>query len=261
MSNSLNENVIELSISCNIEDAVAKMLGWLQGPVCHDLKEPDEGYTLQQLKYMDSLIYTLNEHLTDLRNAALSDASYIYENTKPEDRTEDIFDEVLNIEDLSKRARLFLIDIQDELSNGELSVIKIDKTATEKHQETFITLKSLDRWAKRTHDISILEYLDACTLNNQEVNEALTKAINTTTKKDIFLQRRQETAIIEVIKSLVINPLNLPKIDKGKRGTKSKVKNILKDDPLFKGSTVFKKAWERLLDFGEIAYEDNPTPK
>lgn len=255
MSNQYYDNIFSLRTSCNVEDAAAKMLGWLQGPVRYHLTEPEGGFNEQQLKYMDTLIYTLAEHLTDLRNAALLEASDAIKFDAAQAESNKVLEKILDIEDLGKRANLYIIDIEDELNKSDLSLLTIDKAATEKYNEIHITLKSLDNWAKKNYSISILGHLDTSS-NNQTVISQNDSTKYIAPEAAISLHRRQEKVIKEVIITLGFNPKILPKNVAGKRGIKSKVKAALSEDSLFSGSTIFKKAWERLTDFDEIAYED-----
>lgn len=69
------------------------------------------------------------------------------------------------------------------------------------------------------------------------------------------LQRHpaQEAEILRVIKQAGYDPQQLPKNERGKPGVRLEIRNALKGNPLFAGSTVFDKAWERLQRYGEIA--------
>lgn len=76
--------------------------------------------------------------------------------------------------------------------------------------------------------------------------------------------RRQEDVILQTLKELQYDPKALPPNIPGKRGVKSECRQVLAALPLFDGSTVFKKAWERLQAFELIAYakaENPPPPK
>lgn len=56
--------------------------------------------------------------------------------------------EVERIDNLFKKADSYLLDIDEEIDNGESSALKIDKDATEKSGVTHIKLRSADRWAQ-----------------------------------------------------------------------------------------------------------------
>jgi hypothetical protein len=64
----------------------------------------------------------------------------------------------------------------------------------------------------------------------------------------------QEEAILEELSRLGFDPLNLPPNAPGKSGVKSKVRFNLKSNSLFSGPTVYKHAWDRLMDDCKIIY-------
>ena len=143
------DDVSPFRTSCNKEDAVAKLLGLLQGHICQDLTESEHGYSLEQLKYMNTLEHTLSKHLTDLRNHALCIAAYFLTENSSESITHQALNELYEIENMMKKANLLLIEIEDELSRGEYSVLKVDAESTAKNGEIHITLKSLDTWGRK----------------------------------------------------------------------------------------------------------------
>lgn len=67
--------------------------------------------------------------------------------------------------------------------------------------------------------------------------------------------RDQEKAIIQTITQLDYSPTSLPKYLKGEDGAKKEVKSALSTSELFSAPTSFKKAWERLTENKEIAYQ------
>ena len=249
MNNFNIEDSIAFKTSCDKEDAVAKLLGWLQGPVYQDLNESEHGYTLQQLKYMDTLIYTLAEHLTDLRNQALWKTADLYEEKASVEEIDKAINEELDIEDLMKRANLFLIEIEDELSKGELSLLKVDSEAMTKNGELHISLKSLDIWSKKTQGISILNYKDTGVVKRSSPG-----------KLGQYKQLLQEHKILETIKLLGHDPKNLRINPSGKADIKSEVRGLVNLVPPFEGTTTFDKAWERLR-YEKRIIDLNPPPK
>ena len=64
----------------------------------------------------------------------------------------------------------------------------------------------------------------------------------------------QDAAILAAIQKIGYSALALPANESGKRGVKAVVREALDGDALFAGTTVFDKAWERLLQRKEIAY-------
>ena len=279
------EETIAFRTSCNKEDAVAKLLGWLQGPVCQDLTEPEYGFSLQQLKYMGTLIYSLPEHLTDLRNQALWKTDDLIAEKASEEEVDKAINEVLDIEDLMKRANLFMIEIEDELSKGDASLLRVDPITTEDQDEIHITIKSFDTWARKTFDIAILDktsiHYSIPDLIPDPISEPISEPIPESIPESIPdpipesipdpipeplpepipdlstivpRQRAQEILILETIRKNDIDPLKLPKFIKGIPGIKSLVRKTVSKNPLFSRPTTFKKAWERLSDFEDIKY-------
>ena len=238
--NNLNiEDPIALKTSCDKEDAVAKLLGWLQGPVCQDLTESEHGYSLQQLKYMDRLEYTLAEHLTDLRTQALWKTDELYQEKASIEEIDKAINEELDIEDLMKRANLLLIEIEDEISKGEFSLLKVDAESTAKNDEMHITLKSLDTWGRKKYNQPVLDYETTRLMKYEE---------------RVPLFKQKERAILGSLIKLKLNAKSLPPYISGKPGARSEVRKDLAKNPLFFGTQIFDKAWKRLSDSGSIAY-------
>lgn len=70
----------------------------------------------------------------------------------------------------------------------------------------------------------------------------------------------QDAAILNAIRNLGHDPKYLPKNPSGKPGVKAAVQQALVNDRLFKGATVFKKAWERLAEREEIVISGQVSP-
>lgn len=74
--------------------------------------------------------------------------------------------------------------------------------------------------------------------------------------KPVQRQAAQEQAILAAIQQLGAAPLKLIRPPSGKSGIKARVCRALHGEPLFVGTTVFTRAWERLMKRGAIAYAD-----
>ena len=70
--------------------------------------------------------------------------------------------------------------------------------------------------------------------------------------KPVQRSAAQDAAILAMLQTMGIDPLAVPKNSPGKPGTKAEVRTALDSNPLFTGTTVFDKAWERLTSRGEI---------
>lgn len=149
---------IDLSISCSKEDAAAKLLGWLRGPILHQYIEvAPAGITVDQLKHISSLHCTiggtLRSQLTELHTAAL----VAFEGANNGAELEDTANAVLYWEKQIRLAARYLRDIDDELAKDDKSVLRIDKVETEKSGESYLTLSSLDEWAQTKYKFSIFD--------------------------------------------------------------------------------------------------------
>jgi hypothetical protein len=116
-------------------------------------------------------------------------------------------------------------------------------------------------WAKEKGCVAD-EVLAAWEAHNQpetgdaEQVEAAATAGSEMEIKPIQRGQAQAAAILETIKKMRQDPLRLPKNPDGKPGVKAKVRQALRDNTLFAGSTVFNKAWERLTKSGDIVISE-----
>lgn len=94
-------------------------------------------------------------------------------------------------------------------------------------------------------------------LNSQSVHTPASAVEQNDAEEDVAenkqRQRAQETLIIEELIKHGYSPKHLRRDKPGQRGIKSEIRSALSTEPLFSGSSTFKKAWERLRGFGEIA--------
>lgn len=153
-----DEKVIDLTTSCSREDAAAKLLGWLRGPMFYKYIEvTSAGITVDQLKHISSLEYTsggtLASQLTEFRQAALID---FYNATDGADQDEKS-DIVVFWNNQIHQAAEYLRDIDDELDKEDDSTLKIDKRETERLGKLQIRLSSLDLWSKDKYKFSIFD--------------------------------------------------------------------------------------------------------
>lgn len=59
-------------------------------------------------------------------------------------------------------------------------------------------------------------------------------------------QIQQEDRILDVLKALGFDPLKLPKEPPGRPGVKKQVRDRLANESIFRGGSIFDKAWDRL---------------
>ena len=75
----------------------------------------------------------------------------------------------------------------------------------------------------------------------------------TTAPRPLQRSAAQDAKILTALKCAGHDPKALPNPGRGRPGAKAQAKQALKNDPLFAGTTVFDKAWERLRAEGAIA--------
>ena len=230
---------INLNVSCTKDDAIAKLLGWLKGAIHHEVIEIDNNcITLEQLEYMDTLYYSLEKHLTSLRQQAMIEASKLVDTGAEKTLIDAQLERVLDIEDLIAKAKGYILDFDEELEKHTLSMLQIDYTATNKAGQIHIKLKSLDAWARKQYGIYIYG-------GNENSNGEPVRKVG----KMI----QQQNIIIEEIKKLNLDPKQFPKNEEGIGGMKAQIRTALLRTPLFGSVKVFENAWERLRKGGEIA--------
>lgn len=232
-----DESIIDLSISCTIDEAVAYLLDLKQGPrriyIASEDSRTDEYYDV-----------SLHEILSNDSEAAEID----YSNAKAEKLpAEVIAEKCAELEKCEMRiaeARKYLSDLVEELAKEGASALRKDILATKNPQYPYITLSSLKQWADEKYGITLFDDLDS-------PGEIQTKSQGHRPPR--LKLREQEKIILAEIKRLRYNPKALPKNEAGKSGVKAAVRDALKQNPLFEGTKVFDKAWQRLRDLKEIA--------
>lgn len=82
----------------------------------------------------------------------------------PEQIKSNIMNELLDCEDLTKKAVIYKCAINTELAKEKNSALKVDIKQTDYLNDTFITLDSLNTWAKANFEISL--YDDTTVIKN-----------------------------------------------------------------------------------------------
>ena len=244
-----------------VDEAVGMLLRMLDGPV--QFRSTHDSPTAEEEEFLDGLAFSLVEQLTeDVERAqsALAEAKHDGQPNEVLDTKRAVVDEA---KAAIARARTFICDIEDELGRGESSALRTDKTRSST-ASVQLTITSLDEWARKKYGIALLPR-DASVDAGQERQAAPLAAADEVGKGgrgNRTKQREQEDAIKAEIERLCYDPKLLPRNIPGKSGVKSKVSNALKNNALFQGTTIFDKAWDRLLRGEEMAYAKRaPPPK
>lgn len=197
-----NAVALDIKVSCNLDDAVAKMLGWLSSPTSLENILIDEyGISEEKLIALDTLVYPLEDHLLELLESAKERAYQVFAD---ENATEEIKNQV--IDDIEKyeakinKAKLYKLAIDEELSKGDESELIIDKTASEKHGETYIKIINLDRWARKCYGISLLEKPNSLSKEPEQLQNSGKKSNTTPANRVIAEPQRSDALRVEIIK-------------------------------------------------------------
>lgn len=148
---------LEYISSCTINDAVAKMLGWLQGPVYDEnIKFAEDGNVREEdLPFLKTLPNTIEEQITYLIGVAKMGLN----EAESKKASPSVIEEKTKI--LNKRFREMELAggykacIDDELFKGNSSALRIDEESTTNHGVKYISIKSLHDWALEKYGISI----------------------------------------------------------------------------------------------------------
>ncbi len=250
MINPEDEVIYDHRVSCTEEEAVAKLLGWMQGSKrLRYLTVTEDGLKPDQFTHMYQLPSPIAQLLLGEREAA---SIRFYNACMAKD-----FDEAARWEaavehwdTINERAVRYKQGLAEELSRPRPRLIS-DKHMTEETGTLHITLSSLDHWARITYGKGILDQDQEPQITNLPFRpkQARVKGL------------QKECAIIETIRLLGINPEQLPPKPPGKAGTKAKVWEILEKQPsLFVSKRSFDKTWDDLRFENRIA-DSGPPPK
>jgi len=265
MINAEDEIYIDDRSSCTRDEAIAKMLGWMQGHVRKRfIKVTARGVSEDQLADLASLDEPLLEMLADLREVARQDFIQTFEDDADLDVIIKKDESVAMLDSLINKAVAYGFAFDQEAGMPQ-STLCIDQSATEETGITHFTLNSVDQWSRRQWGVAIEPSFSQDTISGvaivpQELVHQSRQAIveGTEGKKAVKTRRRQldqVEAIVAEIRRQGFEPLDIPKIEPGKRGLKAQVSTALQKTPLFGSVKVFDNAWERALKGRDIAYK------
>lgn len=226
--------------SITIDEAVAILLGWSDGPIEFEFDDGDEEAEANCPVFC----------LRDILEEELDVLDGEYRLAKHEQQPDHVIAEKLaalqNQEATIERANRHLCAMEDEINKGEQSVLKVDR-ALSSAAYTYITLHSFNEWVKY-QESSAGERTDA----TGPAESRPAGADDAAKPKPRIRLREQEDAILAEIRKQGFDPMALPRDLPGKAGVKAAVRESLKGSPLFEGATTFDKAWERLVKDGRI---------
>jgi hypothetical protein len=148
---------IDPKTTCSREEAVAKLLGWLQGTRRRPFTEITlHGISVQQLPELHTLEgSTVLDLLAEHRRATKADYVAAVAAGQPDNVIQEKRSEVVLCDAIIDKAKAYFIDFDDEAAKGAASAFRIDRAATRACRETQYTLKTVDVWTRATYGVSI----------------------------------------------------------------------------------------------------------
>lgn len=149
-----DEAYYDTRLSCTIDEAAAKMIGWMQGSIRKKyIRVTEHGIPAEELPFLHSLDGSLLDQLVEQREAA---KQALFVAAEIEDGFYKEYEDVEKFSDLYNNAVHYLSAIKLELAKGELSGLVIDKEATDSTGVTHLFIASVRQWALEKHGITIL---------------------------------------------------------------------------------------------------------
>lgn len=258
MINSEDDIYIDFKSSLTKDEAVAKLLGWLNGNRRVKIAEVPDGVLspsfFAKLHTLEGSLQSMLQTYRDIASNAFVDA--FEKNNEYDDQVQALDIIVKEWDSSIDKAAIYFMDIDDELSKGEKSSLRIVPKLGASKGLPHITMSSLNEWAQSKYGVAIYPAFEPISQKQQENlsrTNTLVEAVTAIAKPKQKL-RLQENIILDEIKKLNLDSKLLPKRLEGSGGTKLVIRTALKDNALFKGtSTVFDKAWERLRADGAIS--------
>jgi hypothetical protein len=111
----------------------------------------EDEITSDNLVYTHSLVYSLQEHLTILRNAEWNRYNEAVCDGLPEEVLVEKAYALAECDDLIRKVAVYLCDIDEELDKefdqAGASILRLDRQSTADSGKLHITINSLDKWA------------------------------------------------------------------------------------------------------------------
>ena len=143
--------------SCTVDVAVAKLLGWMRGPIRSTMVNVTEDGVIarEELPFLPNLEGPLFPLLNDTRKSLHHAYADAFERNSGQEIIDKKCQAVEDWDEIIRKANLYMGAVIAELAKGENSVLIIDPMETAQTGEDHITIDSLDVWAKAIYGISI----------------------------------------------------------------------------------------------------------
>lgn len=158
--------------SCTIEEAILKLLNWMQSPIRKKMNVIDRKGLYGDLNTLHSLNMPLAEFLNDYRENAYTELTWAQEQNASKSAIKAKKDALLFWERAIVEAEIYRVRMESELTRGAQSLLRIDEEATAKTGKPHITVGSLEAWANDRFNKSIISSLEELIGPQKEKAEA-----------------------------------------------------------------------------------------
>ena len=149
---------IDPRTSCTKDEAIAKLLGWMQGDIRHrHIEMTLEGVPAESLMHMPCFEGSIWDFLTGQREDAQCALKTALDEFA-EDDIERLAEKISGLQETIIKAKSYQRDIDDELAKGGQSTLKVDEFQFASTGVTHISIKTLDHWAIQKYGISVLDF-------------------------------------------------------------------------------------------------------
>lgn len=150
---------IDPRTSCTKDEAIAKLLGWMQGDIRHrHIEMTLEGVPAESLMHMPCFEGSIWDFLTAQRQDAQFALQMSLDDNTEFQTIDRLVEKISDLKETIIKAKKYQREIDDELAKGSESALKIDEFQSGSTGGTHISIKTLDQWAIQKYGISVLDF-------------------------------------------------------------------------------------------------------
>lgn len=157
MTGSKYDISIGVQTTCTVDEAVARLLGWMQADKrSKSIRMAEHGISPDHLPYMISLEEQPIIFLSNRVAAAGDEYSKAFNANAKQEILNEIGNRVAYLHDEMKKAAGYVAAINNELGKRN-SMLRINERATDREQHMCLYIGSLDRWAQKKYKSSVFQ--------------------------------------------------------------------------------------------------------
>lgn len=143
--------------SCTESEVVARLIGWLKGPIVpRYILITEDGIPADQLPLLTSLDESIDKYLYDIRERARRELLEAAASGASNEILEQKEGAIKEIDELIRKTYDFRLDVADEAARED-STFLIDRRETDRTGVVHYTLASVDRWTRKQYGVSIMD--------------------------------------------------------------------------------------------------------